>query len=518
MAKNANFVSHKKSKQIVDGKPKLPLASDIVEGEIAINFGKDVETLSIKNESGDVVTFSSDNYYTEQKLGSGFTGENSGRTVTEALENMEINVDQVLDDTTSASTNPVSSKAVYKAATDNELVWTNAFVALSGTVSAHTENTEIHVTAADKTAWNAKVDASAIANFFDDAKYELSGTTHVINFYNGSTVKATIDADDFIKDGMISAVTLDTKSGTTYLVIEWNTDAGIQTTELNIGDLFEADNYYTKSQTSGATELTAAFSTKANTATTLAGYGITDAYTKSETSGATEISNALGNKVDNTEYATFSAATNAAIEANATNIANNKAAIEANATNITSLGVKVAANKTAINANAANIANNKAAIQTHTADTTAHITAAERTSWKNAATNSHTHSNKSTLDAITASSTAINSLTGAVGTMAYQNTSSYSSATQVNTALAGKSGTGHTHASSAVTAMTGYAKAASGSSVTTSDTLNQAIGKLEGGVDDVKSALGGLKLVEISQNDYDNLGTKDPHTLYVIND
>jgi hypothetical protein len=88
MAKNANFVSHKKSKQIIDGKPKLPLATDLVEGEIAINFGKDVETLSIRNESGDVVTFSSDNYYTEQKLGSGFTGENSGRTVTDALENI----------------------------------------------------------------------------------------------------------------------------------------------------------------------------------------------------------------------------------------------------------------------------------------------------------------------------------------------------------------------------------------------------------------------------------------------
>ena len=85
MGKNANFVSHKKSKQIVDGKPKLPLASDLVEGEIAINFGKDVETLSIKNESGDVVTFSSDNYYTEKKLGSGFTGENSGVTVTDVI-------------------------------------------------------------------------------------------------------------------------------------------------------------------------------------------------------------------------------------------------------------------------------------------------------------------------------------------------------------------------------------------------------------------------------------------------
>lgn len=86
MSKNSEFVSHKKSKLKVDGKPQLPLANSLVEGEIAINFAKDVETLSIKNESGDVVTFSSDNYYSEQKLGSGFTGENSGVTVTDVID------------------------------------------------------------------------------------------------------------------------------------------------------------------------------------------------------------------------------------------------------------------------------------------------------------------------------------------------------------------------------------------------------------------------------------------------
>ena len=99
MAKNANFVSHKKSKQKnQDGSPKLPLASALVEGEIAINFGKDVETLSIKNESGDVVTFSSDNYYTEQKLGSGFTGANSAVTVTDVIEDNEEIISAALTD------------------------------------------------------------------------------------------------------------------------------------------------------------------------------------------------------------------------------------------------------------------------------------------------------------------------------------------------------------------------------------------------------------------------------------
>ena len=311
MTKNAEFVSHKKSKLKVNGKPQLPEASMLREGEIAINFAENVETLSIKNESGDVITFSSDNYYTEQKLGSGFTGEDSATTVTQVIDEIDlvtstslndleerkqnmlvsgvniktinnqsivgegnivvgggigtidqvidsgtsastnavatsavygfvtsytpsitvdqvlddttsastnavatqavyapiadlsgqsetiaaalvdlddriielsgdvptidnvidsgtsastnavatsavygfvtsytptITVDQVLDNTTSASTNPVSSKAVYDAVTDNELVWTNAYVVMSGTVSAHTVDTTIHHT------------------------------------------------------------------------------------------------------------------------------------------------------------------------------------------------------------------------------------------------------------------------------------------------------------------------------------------------------------------------------------
>ena len=93
--------------------------------------------------------------------------------------------------------------------------------------------------------------------------------------------------------------------------------------------------------------------------------------------------------------------------------------------------------------------------------------------------------------------------------MAYQNTSSYSSATQVNTALAGKSDTSHTHVSSGVTAMTSYAKAASGSSITTGDTLNQAIGKLEAYVDDLngQSETIAAALVGLNENKADKSTT-----------
>jgi hypothetical protein len=85
--------------------------------------------------------------------------------------------------------------------------------------------------------------AESVAN----VEYDESGKT--INFYNknGETI-ATVDAKDFIKDGMIDSVTVETTGGTTYLVIVWNTDAGKETTRIDIGDIFDADNYYTKTE------------------------------------------------------------------------------------------------------------------------------------------------------------------------------------------------------------------------------------------------------------------------------
>ena len=58
--KTVNYVSHKKSVVTEDGRPKLPTSDQIVYGEIAINYAKDVETMSIKNNSDEIVTFSSD--------------------------------------------------------------------------------------------------------------------------------------------------------------------------------------------------------------------------------------------------------------------------------------------------------------------------------------------------------------------------------------------------------------------------------------------------------------------------
>lgn len=140
---------------------------------------------------------------------------------------------------------------------------------INNTLTAHTANTEIHVTVADKSVWNAKLDAADVEGFFGAVNYDSASKR--INFYNtstGGTVLGYVDATDFIKDGMVSNVEIKEVTGKgTCLVITFNSDSGKQAIEIPISQIFDASNYYTKS------EVDAELAKKANTATT---------YTKSE--------------------------------------------------------------------------------------------------------------------------------------------------------------------------------------------------------------------------------------------
>lgn len=127
---------------------------------------------------------------------------------------------------------------------------------INATLTAHTANTEIHVTLANKEAWNAKLDASDIEGLFGYSEYDQE--THRINFKNTSTgsVISYIDASPFIVDGMVQNVEIKdvTIEGGSVkcLVISFNTDAGKQDINIPISQVFDASNYYTKAQTDSA--------------------------------------------------------------------------------------------------------------------------------------------------------------------------------------------------------------------------------------------------------------------------
>lgn len=90
-----------------------------------------------------------------------------------------------------------------------------------------------------------------ISDLFNGAEYDTQ--TKRINFKHGNTVLAYIDATAFIKDGMVSNVEVKnvTISGESVLclVITFNTDAGKEPINIPISSIFDASNYYTKTET-----------------------------------------------------------------------------------------------------------------------------------------------------------------------------------------------------------------------------------------------------------------------------
>lgn len=81
-----------------------------------------------------------------------------------------------------------------------------------------------------------------VGGYFDNAAYDSQEKK--INFYHGDAVVASVDATDFIKDGMVSNVSITEGN----LVITFNVDAGKQDIVIPLSSIFNPANYYTKSE------------------------------------------------------------------------------------------------------------------------------------------------------------------------------------------------------------------------------------------------------------------------------
>lgn len=86
----------------------------------------------------------------------------------------------------------------------------------------------------------------SISGMADNASYD--SVSQEIKFYNGNTEVYSVDASDFVIDGMIDDVRIETISGVTYLVIDFNTASGKQDIQIPLTDIFDPSNYYTKAE------------------------------------------------------------------------------------------------------------------------------------------------------------------------------------------------------------------------------------------------------------------------------
>lgn len=131
------------------------------------------------------------------------------------------------------------------------------------TYTAYTAATE--ETLADKAE---KSEIPSVSGYADSVKY--NSTSKYVEFYHGGTGGTKVfeyDASPFLIDGMVQNVEIKdvTISGesVTCLVISFNTDAGKQDINIPISDIFNANNYYTKTEVDNA--ITAATDGKADT-------------------------------------------------------------------------------------------------------------------------------------------------------------------------------------------------------------------------------------------------------------
>ena len=339
MGKNIGHIQHIKSSVVENGQPKLPVSSVLAEGELAINYAKGYETISLLNSESGITRFSSDDYYTLLKLGSGFTGENSANTVTSVIRDNELVIAAALNDLDdrkmdlSAYTPTDLSNYYTKDETSGRTEISSALGAKvnSQTFISHTADTDVHVTSEEKEEWNAKADESWVNEKLGSA---FTGTN------SGVTVTDYIE----VNEEVIAAALNDLSQGKLDVSAYTPTDLSNYYTKDEIDD--ELLNYYTKEETSGATELDDAFAEKvdvswieeklgsgftgANSANTVTdvveknekviaaslndlderkmdatAYTPTDLsnyYTKSQTSGKTEISTALNAYADSVKY------------------------------------------------------------------------------------------------------------------------------------------------------------------------------------------------------------------------
>lgn len=74
----------------------------------------------------------------------------------------------------------------------------------------------------------------------------------MIQLKNGDTVLSEFSATEFLKDGMVSDVKVTqgtgTNAGKSVLLIDFNTESGINDIEIPLEQIFDAKNYYTKNQ------------------------------------------------------------------------------------------------------------------------------------------------------------------------------------------------------------------------------------------------------------------------------
>lgn len=284
---------------------KLPEWGDLKDGEIAVNYKDGYETISIRNNNNEVVAFpniNTVNTLIDEKAQAALTFDstptaNSVNPVTsDGIKTYVDNGDKIQALTTYQSSTPLAVGDTHdqalsklsKIIDDNEIITARALTDLNDTKQDEIEDLDVIRTGAALGATalqtetqlskgtttgsgNAVTDISVdnhqitltkgatfltehqdLSAYADGAEYD--SVNHLIYLKHGNTRLANpINAADFIKDGMVNSVrigVLDDSSDdeTRYLIVTFNTDAGLEDIKIPLTDIFDPSLYYTKEE------------------------------------------------------------------------------------------------------------------------------------------------------------------------------------------------------------------------------------------------------------------------------
>ncbi len=225
---------------------RKPISIKLAEGENILQVSESglsiSDSVTTDDELAAAISGKADIEYVDE-LFSEFSGLTSGITeILELIEEYGDDIEKIKEILGTDESDPSIDERLNDKADRDELIEIDEEIGeLSGDVVSMKDEIESLSDKLDAEIEERKSDSVSSAEYDSSAK--------TINFKNYSNeVISTIDATDFIKDGMVDNVEIKVIDGKKYLAITFNTDAGKEEIDIELDDIFNPDNYYTKDE------------------------------------------------------------------------------------------------------------------------------------------------------------------------------------------------------------------------------------------------------------------------------
>lgn len=211
--------------------PKLPNAADLEYGELAVNYAKGTETISLKNNENEIVTIQNEVLVSATEVDTDTLKSTAKIIIDESVDGVDVEI---------YTKSEVDSNFATKDYVDSK---TGEGVDITEKLKDYYNKSQTYSKNEVDAAIQGVDVSSQLVNYPDSAEY-VPASKEIQFKHNGTLLpNMTIDADAFIKDGMVESVDIVGED----LVIKWNSDSNkAEDTKIALSKIFNANNYYDK--------------------------------------------------------------------------------------------------------------------------------------------------------------------------------------------------------------------------------------------------------------------------------